>query len=80
MGAKYAIYELMDALAADGFGIVLISSELPEILGVTDRIAVFHEGRVMATLDTAQTNQEDIMHYASGYSRPVAQQRAGKAE
>ena len=80
VGAKYAIYELMDALAADGFGIVLISSELPEILGVTDRIAVFHEGRVMATLDTAQTNQEDIMHYASGYSRPVAQQRAGKAE
>ncbi|MFP3681314.1 ATP-binding cassette domain-containing protein, partial [Pseudomonas sp. SIMBA_041] len=42
VGAKYAIYGLMDRLAADGVGVVLISSELPELLGMTDRIAVFH--------------------------------------
>jgi ribose transport system ATP-binding protein len=66
VGAKYAIYQLMDQLAAQGIGVVLISSELPEILGLTDRVAVFHEGRLMRVLDTCDTTQEDIMHFASG--------------
>ncbi|WP_070107267.1 sugar ABC transporter ATP-binding protein [Burkholderia plantarii] len=66
VGAKFAIYGLMDRLAAQGVGVVLISSELPELLGMTDRIAVFHEGRVTAVLDTPHTSQEEIMHYASG--------------
>lgn len=66
VGAKFAIYGLMDRLAADGVGVVLISSELPELLGMTDRIAVFHEGRITAVLETRQTNQEEIMHFASG--------------
>ncbi|MBW0446214.1 sugar ABC transporter ATP-binding protein [bacterium M00.F.Ca.ET.228.01.1.1] len=68
VGAKYAIYGLMDRLAADGVGVVLISSELPELLGMTDRIAVFHEGRITAVLDTKQTSQQEILHYASGRS------------
>ena len=66
VGAKFAIYGLMDRLAADGVGVVLISSELPELLGMTDRIAVFHEGRITAVLETKQTSQEEIMHFASG--------------
>jgi ribose transport system ATP-binding protein len=66
VGAKYAIYELMDRLAAQGIGVVLISSELPEIMGMTDRVAVFHEGRIAGVLETRKTNQEEIMHYASG--------------
>ena len=66
VGAKYAIYELMDRLAADGIGVILISSELPEILGLTDRVAVFHEGRLVKTLATRGTSQEEIMHHASG--------------
>jgi ribose transport system ATP-binding protein len=66
VGAKFAIYGLMDRLAADGVGVVLISSELPELLGMTDRIAVFHEGRIAAILQTDQTSQEEIMRYASG--------------
>ncbi|WP_225034391.1 sugar ABC transporter ATP-binding protein [Paraburkholderia sp. XV] len=66
VGAKFAIYGLMDRLAADGVGVVLISSELPELLGMTDRIAVFHEGRIAAVLETAHTSQEEIMRYASG--------------
>ena len=66
VGAKYAIYQLMDQLASQGIGVILISSELPEILGLTDRVAVFHEGRLMQVLDTPQTTQEEIMHYASG--------------
>ncbi|CAB3791636.1 Ribose import ATP-binding protein RbsA [Pararobbsia alpina] len=66
VGAKFAIYELLDKLAAQGIGIVMISSELPEILGMTDRVAVFHEGELVTLLDTRQTSQEEIMHYASG--------------
>ncbi|KDR38033.1 sugar ABC transporter ATP-binding protein [Caballeronia glathei] len=66
VGAKFAIYGLMDRLAAEGIGVVVISSELPELLGTTDRIAVFHEGHVTAVLETQSTSQEEIMHYASG--------------
>ncbi|WP_287184867.1 sugar ABC transporter ATP-binding protein [Paraburkholderia sp.] len=68
VGAKFAIYGLMDRLAADGVGVVLISSELPELLGMTDRIAVFHEGHMTAVLETKQTSQEEIMHFASGHT------------
>jgi ribose transport system ATP-binding protein len=68
VGAKYAIYQIMDELAARGIGVVLISSELPEVLGMSDRVIVFHEGKVTGDLVTKQTSQEEIMHYASGYS------------
>jgi ribose transport system ATP-binding protein len=71
VGAKFAIYQLLDELAADGIGVVVISSELPEILGITDRVVVFHQGRVAAVLDTARTNQEEIMQFASGFGRPL---------
>ncbi len=70
VGARYAIYRIMDELAAQGVGIVLISSDLPEILGMSDRVAVFHGGRIATVLETARTSQEEIMHYASG--RPGA--------
>jgi len=70
VGAKYAIYKLLDDLAAAGIGVVLISSELPEILGMTDRVAVFHAGRIAAVLETRRTTQEEIMHHASGRAVP----------
>jgi ribose transport system ATP-binding protein len=66
VGAKFAIYQLLDDLAAQGIGVVLISSELPEILGMTDRVAVFHAGRIARVLETQHTSQQEIMHYASG--------------
>ncbi|WP_245423201.1 sugar ABC transporter ATP-binding protein [Neorhizobium alkalisoli] len=69
VGAKLAIYRIMDELAAEGIGVVLISSELPEILGMTDRVAVFHQGRITGVLETKKTDQEEIMRYASGYGR-----------
>jgi len=65
VGAKVAIYELLDQLACAGIGVVMISSELPEILGMTDRIAVFHGGRITTVLETRATSQEEIMHFAS---------------
>lgn len=66
VGAKFAIYQLLDQLAEDGIGVVLITSELPEILGMTDRVVVFHEGSVTGILETGKTSQEEIMQYASG--------------
>ncbi len=70
VGAKYAIYQLLDRLASQGIGVVMISSELPEIMGMTDRVAVFHEGRLVTVRNTRETSQEDVMHYASGRSVP----------
>jgi len=67
VGAKFAIYQLLDQLAAKGIGVVVISSELPEILGITDSVVVFHQGRVTGVLETAHTNQEEIMQLASGF-------------
>jgi ribose transport system ATP-binding protein len=69
VGAKYAIYELIEKLARQGVGVILISSELPEILGMTDRVLVLHEGSLMATLQTKDTSQEEILNYAAGVNR-----------
>jgi ABC-type sugar transport system ATPase subunit len=56
----------MSRLAQAGVGIIMISSELPEILGMSDRILVMAEGRVAAILDREEATQEIIMAYASG--------------
>lgn len=69
VGAKYAIYELMDQLAAKGAGIIMISSELPEILGMSDRIMVMCQGRIAAILNRKDASQEKILHYAAGLSQ-----------
>ncbi|WP_439287724.1 sugar ABC transporter ATP-binding protein [Lonepinella sp. BR2904] len=76
VGAKYAIYQLLDELAAQGVGVIVISSELPEILGVSDRIIVMREGRMTGMLNTKQTNQEEIMQYATGFKNMFAQEYA----
>ena len=66
VGAKFAIYQLLDKLASEGIGVVLITSELPEIMGMTDRVAVFHGGKITGIVNTRDTTQEQIMHLASG--------------
>jgi len=66
VGAKAEVHALMSQLAQAGIGIIMISSELPEILGMSDRILVMHEGRVVAILERAEATQEKIMAYASG--------------
>lgn len=66
VGAKYAIYELLDELANQGVGVIMISSELPEVLGMSDRVIVMKEGEMTAMLKTADTSQEEIMQYATG--------------
>jgi ribose transport system ATP-binding protein len=66
VGTKYAIYELIGSLAREGRGIIMISSDLPEIHGLTDRILVLHEGSLAATLTTAQTTPREVLNYAAG--------------
>jgi len=62
VGAKFEIYQLMNQLAAEGKAIVMVSSELPEILGMSDRILVMREGRLVGELDnTSETTQEDVL-------------------
>ncbi len=66
VGAKYEIYKLMNSLAVQGVAIIMVSSELPEILGMSDRIMVMHEGQCTGILDRAEANQENIMALATG--------------
>jgi putative multiple sugar transport system ATP-binding protein len=61
VGAKYEIYTLIDELARQGKGILMISSEMPELLGMCDRICVMNEGRFVAEFPRAQASQEAIM-------------------
>lgn len=66
VGAKAAIHSLMCKLAASGVGIVMISSELPEIMAMSDRIIVLHEGRITARLSREEATQDRIMMAATG--------------
>lgn len=68
VGAKREIYVLMDELAKDGKAIIMVSSDMPEMLGMADRIIIMHEGKLMKQLPRAEANQELIMKYASGYA------------
>jgi len=66
VGAKTEIYRLMNQLVREGKGAVMVSSELPEILAMCDRIIVMHEGVIAGTLDHAEATQEKVMHLATG--------------
>ncbi|UCH33100.1 MAG: sugar ABC transporter ATP-binding protein, partial [Armatimonadota bacterium] len=66
VGAKAEIYQLMGSLAASGVGMLMITSELPEAIGMADRILVMHEGRMAAEIPRAEATQERIMFYATG--------------
>lgn len=66
VGAKAEIHRLMDDLSQQGVAIIMISSELPEILGMSDRICVIGEGELKATLPKDAADQETIMYYATG--------------
>lgn len=66
VGTKAEIHRLMSDYAAAGKAVIMISSEMPEILGMSDRIMVMHEGRQMAILDRAEATQARVLAYASG--------------
>ena len=66
IGAKKEIYSVINDLAAKGVAIILVSSELPEVLGMSDRIMVVHEGKVTGIIDAAEADQEKVMTLATG--------------
>ncbi len=66
VGAKVEIYNLMNRLTAQGVGILMISSELPEVLGMSDRILVMRQGRIQAEFDAAGATQENVLRAALG--------------
>lgn len=68
IGAKSEIYRLMRSLAEDGVAIVMISSDMEEILGESDRVAVMHEGAISGTLERGQLSEEAIMRLAVGHN------------
>jgi len=68
VGAKFEVYELLNRLSDAGVAIIMISSELPEILGMSDRVIVIHEGKVNGELDAKKTTQEEILYLAAGYN------------
>lgn len=65
VGAKFEIYQLIAELAKKGKGIIIISSEMPELLGITDRILVMSNGLVSGIVDTKTTTQSEILRLAS---------------
>ncbi len=72
VGAKYEIYQLMNALVEQGIAVVMISSEMPELLGMSDRIIVLHEGRISGELSRAEATQERVLALASGENTQTA--------
>ena len=67
VGAKYDIYRLIIDLATVGKAVIVVSSEMPELLGITDRIMVMSNGRVAGIVETKNTNQEEIMALSAKY-------------
>jgi ABC-type sugar transport system ATPase subunit len=66
VGSKAEIHDLLRKLANDGMAILMISSELPEVLGMSDRILVMHDGRIMGTLPAAEASEDAVMSLAIG--------------
>ena len=66
VGAKRDIYDLMNELTSQGVAIIMVSSELPEVIGMSDRILVIHEGKIAGELDHEEATQEKIITLATG--------------
>ncbi|MGQ0438898.1 sugar ABC transporter ATP-binding protein, partial [Bacillus sp. B-TM1] len=66
VGAKKEIYSIMNKLTEQGDAVIMVSSELPEVLGMSDRVLVIHEGKVGGILEKDAASQESIMALATG--------------
>ncbi len=72
VGAKFAIYDVLAGLAREGLGVLMISSELPEVLGMAHRILVMRNGSVVADLPRGEASEDTVMHAAFGTERQAA--------
>ena len=66
IGAKQEIYKIVKDLTDEGISVILISSEMPELLGMAHRILVMHEGRISGELSAEEATQEKIFYFATG--------------
>jgi ABC-type sugar transport system ATPase subunit len=73
VGAKQELYQLIRHLAGQGVGVLLVSSELPELLGLADRLLVLREGRQVALLDAQEVDEETVLRYCYGLQRQETQ-------
>lgn len=73
VGTKFEIYKIMNELSEKGIAIIMISSELEEVLGMSDRVMVMHEDHSVGTLDIAEATQEKIMALATGVAQPLSE-------
>jgi ribose transport system ATP-binding protein len=71
VGAKSEIYQVIGDLAADGLGVIVVSSYLPEVLGLADRVLVMRQGLVAGELAAADATEEDVIHLASTGAAPT---------
>src|SRR6476646_2700653 len=76
VGAKEEIYKLIDQLAAKGVAILFASSEMEEVIGLSDRVLVMHEGRISVELSRADLSEESIMQLATGGAQQLERTRA----
>lgn len=76
VGTKSEVHRLLSTLASQGMAILMISSELPEVLGMADRVVVMREGRITATIDRADATQENVMRAATQHSTTQTEQAA----
>jgi rhamnose transport system ATP-binding protein len=72
VGTKAEVHRLLSQLAADGIAVVMVSSELPEVLGMADRVLVMHEGRLVSEIPRDRADEESVMFAATGHREEVA--------
>ena len=72
VGAKQEIYQLMEKLAKEGLAVLFVSSEMEEIMGMSDRTIVMHEGRITGELQRSELSEESIMQLATGNANNAA--------
>jgi ribose transport system ATP-binding protein len=72
VGTKQQIYHFISALARDGRSIIVVSSEMPEVIGLCTRVAVMREGHIVGVLEGDEINEQEIMRYAAGLKRQAA--------
>jgi rhamnose transport system ATP-binding protein len=72
VGTRAEVHRILDGLTKEGLAVLMISSELPEVLALADRILVLHEGRLTAELDGATATEEDVMRAATGQNGHAA--------
>ena len=80
VAAKVEIYNLMNRLKQQGIGVLFVSSEMPEVMGISDRIVVMCDGQITGTLDTSEATQDRILTYATRFENKLAEEAAAAKE